>query len=57
MLLNVLKHGGTWDFLAQMFRYKSVEFQRLITRYMEIIVKEANKLWVNPSLNEYNMDK
>jgi len=32
MTLTVLKHGGTWDFLAQPFKIKGPTFERMINK-------------------------
>ena len=53
MLLTVLKHGGNWDFLAQMFKVKGPTFEKIICRFMNIVwevlyeltVEQAGKQW------------
>lgn len=57
MVLAVLKHGGSWDFLAQMFRIKPTTFQRMIIAYMEIISAKAYNSWVSNVSKEYTMSK
>jgi len=39
MALTVLKHGGSWDILAQPFKIKGPTFERMITRFLPIICK------------------
>lgn len=46
MMLGVLKHGGTWEFLAQMFRIKSSTFKKMTTGFMQVIPKKANEIWI-----------
>jgi hypothetical protein len=33
MTLTVLKHGGTWDFLATPFKIKAPTFEKLVTGF------------------------
>lgn len=35
--LTMLKHGGSWDFLATMFRMKGPNFERLVISMVEVI--------------------
>lgn len=36
MVLAVLKHGGTWDFLARMFSQKTSAFVRMVLRFIQL---------------------
>lgn len=35
MTLMVLKHGGTWSFLAKIFKMSNASFKRLISRFIQ----------------------
>lgn len=37
MLLTILKHGETWEFLGQMFKVKAPNFEKPITNFLNII--------------------
>lgn len=37
MMLKVLKHGGKWDFIGQMFIIKGATFEKLIVGLMKIV--------------------
>lgn len=37
MVLTVVKHGGNWDFLGNMFKIKGPTFEKLIMGYMKVI--------------------
>lgn len=60
MLLTVMRHGGTQNFLARIFNCKEPNFERLIIRFVTIvsplpyksIVESAEK-----SITFYNMSK
>ncbi len=62
MTLSVLKHGGTWDFLAKMFGQKTPAFERLIVRFVRILsehlygqyVTYRHTRWSMKALSENN---
>ena len=57
MLLVVLKHGGRWDILGQVFRIKGPCFERMITNFAKLIAPELYKIFVTDLSNEFTMAK
>lgn len=57
MSLTALKHGGTWDFLAQPFRIKEPAFERLISRFLPIICTKLHKTVVADVAYYYTLDE
>lgn len=55
MLLTLCKHGGSWDFLGQMFKMQGQKFERMIKKFIDIIVDEAHNIWVKSVVKESNM--
>lgn len=37
MMLTVMKHGGKWDFLGQMFKIKGPTFEKMIVNFMHVV--------------------
>ena len=37
MFLTVMKHGGSWDFLARMFQISASSFERLVMKFSDTI--------------------
>jgi hypothetical protein len=59
MTLTVLKHGGTWDFLATPFKIKAPTFEKLVTGFIDKLVpylydKFVDKLRKDMSMEELN---
>lgn len=46
MPLKVSKRDGQCDFLARMFKVKSLTFERSIVRFIRILADSMHKLWV-----------
>jgi len=57
MALTVLKHGGSWDILAQPFKIKGPTFERMITRFLPIICSKLHKLFVADVASTYTFDE
>lgn len=57
MSLTVLKHGGTWDILAQPFKIKPATFERMISRFLPIICSKLHKLFVSDVATHYTLDE
>ena len=44
--LAVLKHGGTWDFLARMFGQKTSAFERIVLRFIHFLSEAVYEHYV-----------
>ena len=55
MLLTVLKHGGSWDSLAQMFKIKGLTFGKIICRFMNIVWEVSYELMVERVGKQWKM--
>lgn len=51
----VLKHGGHWDVLSRMFKLKAPTFERLVSKFIQIISSFLYKEFVTNASKEYNM--
>ncbi|ETW04038.1 hypothetical protein H310_04424 [Aphanomyces invadans] len=57
MVLTVLKHGGTWDYMGRRFGLKGPTFQRLVIRYLAIIDPMLYETYVVKAANKFTMKK
>lgn len=57
MLLTVLKNGGTWGYLAQMFRMKTSSFERAMSSFISILAPHAYTQFVTSVQRKYNLSK
>lgn len=55
LTLTVLKHGGSWDILARVFRMKAPTFERLVIGFMRVIAPRMHKLYVQNVADIYSM--
>ena len=55
MVLSVLKHGGTWDFLARMFGQKTSAFERMILRFIKMLSEAVYEHYVNNQTKRWSM--
>lgn len=56
MLLTVMKHGGNWDFLAEMFKMKGPTFERMIVKFLETISQKYYDDCMREVLKRYTME-
>lgn len=57
MTLTVLKNGGSWDFLAAIFKLKAPTFQRMITRFVYCAGPIIYDMYVKDHARTYTMEK
>lgn len=55
LTLTVLKYSGQWDFLAEMLNLKESTFERLITRFIELLSTHLFESLVLGVKNELKM--
>lgn len=46
MVISVLKDGGNWDFIGNMFNIKGPSFKRIITKFILLISDYVYANWV-----------
>ena len=55
MTLALLKHGSSWNFLAKMFRMKGPTFERLVIGFLQVILPEVKRRFIEPVADMYTM--
>lgn len=55
MLLTVLKHGGTWSFLATLLDIQASTFERTVTKFVDVIPDEVIIKLKDPVRAKYSM--
>ena len=55
MVLAVLKHGGTWEFLARMFGQKTSAFERMVLRFIKLLSEPLYEHYVSNQTTKWSM--
>ena len=55
MTLAVLKHGGSWDFLARMFGQKTSAFERMIVQFIRMLYEPVYEQYVVYKTKRWSM--
>jgi len=55
MILAVAKHGDHWDMLARTFQMKAPTFERIITKFLEMLYEEVNEKFVLDIADKWTM--
>lgn len=57
MVIVTLKYGEQWDYLGQTFKMKGATFERLVTRFITLIFRPFNDLFVVEKAERWPMSR
>lgn len=57
MTLVTLKHAGSWDWLARMFKMKGATFERIIVKFIRMLAPKLYEIFVESAADGYTISK